>query len=199
MMVRPIRSGGWILALLLSPGLAVQASWAQTRDGETPAEEEICDGLHDASPGLYGLCVAYCEAQDCDSVDLAISGQCRAPDQRLLDHYEKKRGPEDPPMPCLTPEPDPCPCFSREDLSTVQVDTCFTIDFGDESVLVLTDDDDINGAIVEVGPDGWGICGIFHGGGGTLEISPEEVTACELVIRSRADELGLECRAMFPL
>ena len=101
MMRQPIRSGGWIPALLLSLGFFVQASWAQTSDGETPAEEGICDGLHDASPGLYGLCVAYCEAQDCDTIDLAISGQCGAPSQRVFDHYEKKRQPEDPPMPCL--------------------------------------------------------------------------------------------------
>lgn len=198
MNTKPIRSSALILSLLALVGLAPLTSWAQTRDGATPAEEAVCDGLLDASPGLYGLCVAYCEAQDCDSVDLAISGQCRAPDQRLLDHYEKKRQPEDPPMPCLKPEPDPCPCFSREDLSTVPVNTCFATDFGDDSVLVLTDDDDINGAIVEVGPDGWGICGVFHGVGGTLEISPKEVTACELVIRSRAGELGLECRELFP-
>ena len=194
-----IRSNALILSLLALVALAPVTLWAQTRDGATPAEEEVCDALSDATPGLYGLCVAYCEAQDCDSVDLAISGQCRAPNQRLLDHYEKKRQSEDPPMPCLTPAPDPCPCFSREDLSTVQVNTCFTINFRDESVLVITDDDDINGAIVEVGPDGWGLCGVFHGDGGTLEISPEEVTACELVIRSRADELGLECRETFPL
>jgi hypothetical protein len=37
-------------------------SLAQTADGETPAEEPVCDDLNGA---LYGLCVAYCEAMDC--------------------------------------------------------------------------------------------------------------------------------------
>ena len=36
---------------------------AQTFDGHTPAEEHDCDSLNGAA---FGLCVAYCEAQDCD-------------------------------------------------------------------------------------------------------------------------------------
>ena len=36
---------------------------AQTPDGQTPAEETVCDIL---SGKAWGLCVAYCEAQDCD-------------------------------------------------------------------------------------------------------------------------------------
>lgn len=39
-------------------------SQAQTADGWTPAEETVCDGQ---SGALWGLCVAYCEAMDCDS------------------------------------------------------------------------------------------------------------------------------------
>ena len=38
-------------------------AYAQTFDGTTPAEEVDCDQYSGAS---YGLCVAYCEAQDCD-------------------------------------------------------------------------------------------------------------------------------------
>jgi hypothetical protein len=38
-------------------------SQAKTPDGKTPAEETVCDELEGA---LYGLCVAYCEAMDCD-------------------------------------------------------------------------------------------------------------------------------------
>jgi hypothetical protein len=44
--------------------LATPAAYAQTPDGETPAEESVCDGLSGAA---YGLCNAYCEAMDCDS------------------------------------------------------------------------------------------------------------------------------------
>jgi hypothetical protein len=42
----------------------VPASQAQTADGQTPAEEHVCDGK---SGALWGLCVSYCEAMDCDS------------------------------------------------------------------------------------------------------------------------------------
>ena len=31
---------------------------AQTPDGETPAVEDVCDPVKDATPGLYGLCIA---------------------------------------------------------------------------------------------------------------------------------------------
>ena len=51
--------------LMTATMLAVLAftpmSLAQTADGETPAQEPVCDELNGA---LYGLCVAYCEAMD---------------------------------------------------------------------------------------------------------------------------------------
>ena len=39
---------------------------AQTPDGDTPAVETVCDSLQEdgITKGLYGLCVAFCEAQD---------------------------------------------------------------------------------------------------------------------------------------
>ncbi len=37
---------------------------AQTPDGATPANEGVCDDLKGFTPGLYGLSVAFCEAQD---------------------------------------------------------------------------------------------------------------------------------------
>jgi hypothetical protein len=49
--------------LSLSPArLAI----AQTSDGTPPSQEDVCDGL---SGEAFGLCIAYCEALDCDSVD----------------------------------------------------------------------------------------------------------------------------------
>jgi hypothetical protein len=55
------------LALLT---LCTGAALAQTPDGETPAEETVCDSQTGAA---YGLCNAYCEAMDCDSEDPAAS------------------------------------------------------------------------------------------------------------------------------
>ena len=85
---------------------------AQTPDGETPANEGICDPLHEdgITKGLYGLCVAYCEAQDAhllsiygDPDDLSVSGR------RILDNYRKKMNAGDPDMPCVQEE---CPCWT---------------------------------------------------------------------------------------
>jgi hypothetical protein len=49
--------------LMLSLALALPAH-ASTPDGETPAVESVCD---DYSGKAGGICVAYCEATDCDS------------------------------------------------------------------------------------------------------------------------------------
>jgi hypothetical protein len=64
-----------------------------------PAGEGVCDSLKGGTPGLYGLCVAFCEAQGLG-------------------------GPEDPGMPCLVEQPQQlppppeaeCPCWTVETL-----------------------------------------------------------------------------------
>lgn len=78
-------------------------------DELTPANEGICDPLQGGTPGLYGLCVAYCEAQDLDSVN----GD-RKPNVKILENYNKKMQPGDPEMPCVQ---TPCPCFESADLA----------------------------------------------------------------------------------
>ena len=49
--------------LALSLGLARVAVAQRTPDGVTPSVEAMCT---DMSGATYGLCVAYCEANDCD-------------------------------------------------------------------------------------------------------------------------------------
>jgi hypothetical protein len=99
--------------------------FAQTPDGETPSAETVCDFLKDAqyTPGLYGLCVAFCEALDSD--DFEPLGECNVAPMKILENYNKKRGEGDPEMPCLRPE---CPCFSVEDLLALNPQWC-TIGF----------------------------------------------------------------------
>ncbi len=53
-------------ALVLAAALAPGAAIAQTADGQTPAEETVCDELSGAA---FGLCNAYCEAMDCELLD----------------------------------------------------------------------------------------------------------------------------------
>jgi hypothetical protein len=65
-----------------SPALAIGDG---TPDESPPAEESVCDdaGLVGAA---YGLCVAYCEANDCDA--FPDSQAC----DRLFDNYTKITG-----------------------------------------------------------------------------------------------------------
>ena len=103
--------GGAIFASLLI--LLSNAVVASTPDGETPANEGVCDNLKNETPGLYGLCVAYCEAQDLDSFDKG------PPNTKILANYNKKKQAGDPDMPCLQV---PCPCWSDAELASISAD-----------------------------------------------------------------------------
>ncbi len=57
-----------IVCISFSAGLFIVVSFgssvlAKTPDGQTPAQESVCSSLTGAA---FGLCNAYCEAQDCD-------------------------------------------------------------------------------------------------------------------------------------
>lgn len=86
---------------------------ASTPDGETPANEGVCDVLIGATPGLFGLCNAYCEAQDLDDFDK------EPPRTKILANYNKKKKAGDPDMPCLQV---PCPCWSSAELGAMTAD-----------------------------------------------------------------------------
>lgn len=100
--------------------------YAETPDGGTPAEETVCDPLRDdgVTKGLYGLCVAFCEAQNIASEDVSIteaelSGlQEAAPSGRILANYNKRKQATDPDMPCILVE-EPCPCWTAEELASI--------------------------------------------------------------------------------
>jgi hypothetical protein len=103
---------------------------AQTPDGMTPAIEGMCDVLADATPGLYGLCVGMCEAQDCEAElspsteEVEFSPSCNPSSERLLANYIRLAGPLDPPMPCVKVA---CPCWTQaelEDIGGIGADSC---------------------------------------------------------------------------
>lgn len=102
-----------LAGLSLIAGLvAVTPAVAETPDGTTPANEGVCDVLKtNATPGLYGLCVAYCEAQDLDVV-----GDKETPNNKILANYRKKMQAGDPDMPCIRV---PCPCWSDAELAAI--------------------------------------------------------------------------------
>ena len=59
-----MRRSPLILGCVLAAGMFVGRAFALgTPDGQPPSRETVCDGLHGAA---FGLCNAYCEAQDCD-------------------------------------------------------------------------------------------------------------------------------------
>lgn len=84
---------------------------ATTADGATPANEGVCDVLKGGTPALYGLCLAYCEAQDLD-----IVGDKETPNNKILANYRNKMQPGDPDMPCVKV---PCPCWTEAELANV--------------------------------------------------------------------------------
>lgn len=91
-------------------------------DDLTPAAEDVCDYLQgpEFTPGLFGLCNAYCEARDCDEYGL-VEDQPKSCQMLWENFVNNAIGPDDPlEPPCLDedePEPDPvlCPCWPGDD------------------------------------------------------------------------------------
>lgn len=104
---------------------------AQTADGVTPADEDVCDALRDGdyTKGLYGLCVAYCEAE--------------ARSDAVLENYERKRQEGDPDMPCITdsnPAPT-CPCWTSDTVAAASQLVPFVCQLGDTDQAVYSEFD----------------------------------------------------------
>ena len=107
---------------------------AQTPDGQTPAQESVCDPLKadGVTKGLYGICVAFCEAHDTASPETPITPEDlerlkeQAPSGRILAAYNKKKQETDPNMPCINIDhtnPNPvCPCWLSDQLYAIATD-----------------------------------------------------------------------------
>ena len=95
-----------VFSLLLSFGVT---AYSQTPDDMTPAEESICDGLSGAA---FGLCNAYCEALDCDSIE-GYEQHPNACDKVLVNFMKKTDGME-PPCEGSLCEPDDIKCGAKE-------------------------------------------------------------------------------------
>lgn len=86
--------------LVLAAGVSLVTAVAfagRTPDGQTPAEETVCDGLSGAA---FGLCNAYCEATDCgDGVNNANESACAS----LRKNWKKHTGLDELPCDCVEP------------------------------------------------------------------------------------------------
>lgn len=88
---------------------------ATTPDTKTPSQESVCDVLKspDVTKGLYGLCVAYCEAHDAHLESLTGEAvQLSNQNERILKNYRNKMKASDPDMPCVSKGPA-CPCWEN--------------------------------------------------------------------------------------
>jgi hypothetical protein len=161
----------------------ILATWcpatARTPDGQTPAEETVCDGETGAA---FGLCNAYCEAMDCDSPAHRASDTACSQVRR---NFERKTGR---PLPCEVV----CPCgihfplFEAIGEGTVPVDRCIA---DDEIISVSTLDGAfaiVNGLVqppfcsVNLEPP-------------FIELTQGEVVACRDFLRRATEEQGVVC------
>ncbi len=107
---------------LITLSLFAQTALALTPDGVTPANEGVCDELIGGTPGLYGLCVAFCEAQDCEATldeatgQIELGSSCKTSSIKLLGKYNSRKGPADPDMPCVTVAASECQCWTDTEL-----------------------------------------------------------------------------------
>jgi len=163
---------------------------ASTPDGEKPAVESVCDDLQGGTPGLYGLCIAYCEAQDLNDIDFTDLEKSKkaAPKRKILENYRKKMNPGDTDMPCLAA---PCPCWDESELPRVTdnvAGTSCTDENGPGNHILLTVDD-------EGFPDDvFAVAGTFcfnqksYTSG--LNVTADEAASCVGQIKNRCAEIG---------
>jgi hypothetical protein len=204
-----------LLVLAGAALLCCTAVYGQTPDGETPANEGLCDFLWGGTPGLYGLCVAFCEAQDCDP-DFSLEDpyeNCLPSSPKLLEIYNQKKQDGDPDMPCVKPE---CPCWTAEELAGLRYPSP-----GDEEVLCEKDQDFWNlvnrdlWRIVTVWPTRASVRTVEHQGrlrrptcmfmdrcydGSTctneyrnMYITPAEFATCEQQLNQAGADRGISC------
>ena len=187
----------------LSTLLASLAVYAQgTPDGETPANEGVCDELMGGTPGLYGLCVGFCEAQDCEATlnettgDVTFDAGCKPSSTRLLANYNKRAEPGDPPMPCVNIVVDECPCWTEAELDDIGgggQDVCRTTGPNNSSATILAGPDVIvlrNEAVVVRNGNN-----CFYRSRNpviirSLEITVDEFILCRESIRVECDDRG---------
>jgi hypothetical protein len=123
-MVRIVYPGLVCIALA---AFALPAAAQGTPDGITPANEGVCDDLKGGTPGLYGTCVALCEAQDCqveydvNAEEVVYNPSCSPASDELFNKYVKtyrKRGrPEESAVPpCVQIA---CPCWTEQELDNI--------------------------------------------------------------------------------
>jgi hypothetical protein len=95
-----------LVGVLLVTSAGMAAAQFGTPDGIPPALEEICDMT---TGKANGLCVAYCEAMDCDSdAPRASANACES----VAANYTRTTGET---LPCIRT----CPCWEEAELQSI--------------------------------------------------------------------------------
>ena len=167
-------------ALLL---ICTGAALAQTPDGETPAEETVCDNETGAA---YGLCSAYCEAMDCETDDPSASATACS---RVQEKFQQITGRD---LPCEVPPQVTCPCVAAFNTFAAVVNGQEPISSCSSSGFLYGPSfGNIYGRVFPQAPDD-GFCGV--GGVGTIYPIPlAEAQACLDLLLAAAANQGVPC------
>lgn len=164
-----------IASLLLVSTFYALPAVAQTADGVTPAIEGVCDSLKNpgVTKGLYGLCVAYCEAE--------------ASSEAVLRNYDRKKKETDPEMPCLEIVVQ-CPCWDTDSLAAAEGPSKCVASEGGVNSSEYVDLNTFNFSSFFLFPStgtAFG-CLSFAGGVGKddQELTPEETESCLASLRA---------------
>ena len=192
------------LASTAGPGAYAQG----TPNGETPANEGVCDELLGGTPGLYGLCVGFCEAQDCEATldeatgEVTFDADCNPSAPMLLANYETRASASDPAMPCLNVVTGECPCWTEVELDGLASDSQRCSDVPISTMLTSRCDPGppcyafLDLAVVQFGsfcrfrsrdPEGAGCASTNR----QLLITPDEYMVCLDSIRDECTERGI--------
>ena len=163
---------------------------AQTPDGETPAEETVCDNETGAA---FGLCNAYCEAMDCESDDPQASDTACS---RVQEKFTQITGRD---LPCEVPLLT-CPCaevegnFANVLAGNLSVDSCSRSIGTSEGIFLSTIRSPLPIVFSGSEPDQGSTCGTVGAGLGTpLPISAEQDQECRQLLEQYVTSHGLTC------
>lgn len=183
----------------------------------------VCDELQGSSRSLQMMCIAFCELQSCTPDFAAENPfeSCSRSSKWIYNRYEKRRGAGDPEMPCAkqpvaeTAVAAACPCWSSDELrgfrwpaSSDRIATC-AVDAGNGTTMQNFDNlqvADGSGAYTlsmsSFGSlNGAPTCAVYDdctdgaclGVTRMMEVSAEQLAACEADIAFAAAERGIAC------
>ena len=166
--------------LVMSAMLLVCVSSASalgTPDDMPPAEETVCGA--ESAPGR-GLCVAYCEAMDCDSDPNANQNAC----DNVKSKWQDKTGGTD--LPCEMS----CPCNDIPGYAALSSGAEPLLSCVEEEGLFISVESADDTAGVHLGVH---VCFFSLGAGAALPLTPEEEDACFAQLVNQAADQDVSC------